>query len=137
MILATLLYPVVDQVAMLVLADRELPQVAALVDIRHSPGKVHYLTFHTLLLWVRVGQQLAVAMREETTVQIRYLIRLLPPAAAVGVLHLSLLLMEKMAARAVEARKGRQAAQEFRDKVLQEAQGALHRVVAAGQVLSA
>ena len=91
----------------------------------------------TQLQWAQVGQQLVVAMQEETTVRIRYLIRLLPPAAVVVVLHLSLLLMEKMAALAVEARKGRQAAQEFRDKVLQEAQGVLHRVVAAGQVLSA
>jgi hypothetical protein len=86
---------------------------------------------------VQVVQQLVVGMQEEITARIRYLIRLLPQAAAVGVLHLSLLLMEKMAARAAGVRKERQAAQEFRDKVLQEAQGVLHRVVAAGQVLSA
>jgi hypothetical protein len=71
---------------------------------------------------VQVVRQLVVAMQEETTVRIRYLIRLLPPVAAVVVLHLFLLLMEKMAARAAEARKGRPAAQEFRGKVLQVVQ---------------
>ena len=86
---------------------------------------------------MQVVQQLAVAMREETTAQILYLTPQHRQAAVVVALRLFLLLMEKMAARAAEARKGRQAAQEFRGKVLQEAQGALHRVVAAGHVLSA
>jgi hypothetical protein len=88
---------------------------------------------------VQAARQLVVEMQEETTVRIRYLTRPLPPAAVVVVLRLFLLLMEKMVVRAAAARKERQAAQEFRVKVLQ---GVLldqerHRAVAAAQVLLA
>jgi hypothetical protein len=88
---------------------------------------------------VQAARQLVVEMQEETTVRIRYLTRPLPPAAVVVVLRLFLLLMEKMVVRAAAARKERQAAQEFRAKVLQ---GVLldqdrHRAVAAAQVLLA
>ena len=71
---------------------------------------------------MQVVRLLAVAMREETTARSRYLIRLLPQAAAAVVLHLFLLLMAKMAVRAAGVRNQRQAAQEFRDKVLQVVQ---------------
>jgi hypothetical protein len=71
---------------------------------------------------VQAARLLAAQMQEETTVRIRYLTRLLPPAAVVVVLRLFLLLMEKMVARAAEVRNQRQAAQEFRDKVLQVVQ---------------
>jgi hypothetical protein len=69
-----------------------------------------------------VVQQLAAQMQEEITVQIQYLTQPHQPAAVVVVLHLSPLHLAKMAARAAGVRNQRQAAQEFRDKVLQVVQ---------------
>jgi hypothetical protein len=67
---------------------------------------------------VQAARQLVVAMREETTVQIQYLIQLHPQAAAVVVLRLFLLHLVKMVVRAAVEQKTLLVAQGFLGKAI-------------------